>query len=88
VAVVGAAAANVTVRVWKMTYASSDPDAAANFTVDVLGATHIPHSGTLSDKCGTVRWVEFGRGGFQASRWAAQCSKAVVYGRPSVFVAV
>ena len=60
------AGVNVTMRIWKMTYASSNPDVAANFTVDVLGATHIQHSGTLSDACGTVRWVEFGKGGFQA----------------------
>ena len=44
---------------WKMTYATTDPDAAANFTVDVLGAVHIPHAPSLSDKCGRVRWVEF-----------------------------
>ena len=55
-----------TVHPWKMTYASTDPDAAANFTVEHLGATHIQHSSTLSDVCGRVRWVEFGAGSSQS----------------------
>lgn len=56
---------------WKMTFASSDPEAAADFAVRALGATHIPHPPSLSDKCGRVRWVRFQsaeawpRGGYQ-----------------------
>lgn len=52
---------------WKMTYASTDPAAAANFVVDVLGASHIPHAKSLSDHCGTIRWVQFppSSGGWQ-----------------------
>ena len=44
---VAGGAGNVTMRIWKMTYASSDPNAAADFCVDVMGATHLRPSGTL-----------------------------------------
>eukprot|EP01051_Picozoa_sp_SAG22_P004241 SAG22_NODE_222_length_14768_cov_6.358920_9_plen_454_part_00 len=54
-----------TMHPWKMTYAASDPEAAANWTVKHLGTSHIQHSETLSDTCGRVRWVEFGPGGYQ-----------------------
>ena len=51
--------ATITLRPWKMTFASSDPQAAADFVVRTLGASHIPHPPSLSDVCGKVRWVEF-----------------------------
>lgn len=44
---------------WKMTFASSDPESAADFAVRALGAHHIPHPPSLSDRCGRVRWVQF-----------------------------
>ena len=52
---------------WKMTYASTDPEAAANFSVLALGARHIAAGVHLGNCTGpSVRWVEFGeQGGFQ-----------------------
>ena len=58
---------NAWVVPWKMTFASSDPAAAAAFVVRALGGTVIAPSADLNQSCGTVRWLALPKGGSGAN---------------------